>query len=426
MNTMWAFAPSRASIPTPETDDAALLRRFAERHDREAVGKLFSRHADAVYRVAWRYAGNETDAEDIVQTAFLQILRKPDQFRGESSVRAWIMGIVVNVSRMKFRGESRRREREGRAAVDQEAVRQPEAISTHPGALDNRELQQALLRAVETLPERYRLPVWLHYLEGFVFKDVATILDVPEKTVRSQIRRALIRLRRSPSVAGYSLSVLGIAAALSSIPCQAAPAALKASLPALVSLALPAATGTALSAKLATGLSTSVQLLQNILTTKLSIGVGTAALVTGGLVWLIAHGPINGRTQASTVSASLPTDTIEAKAPSDGRPPTSAIPWLRRIPDMGPSHEIHAQDASSMQTGGNATGEESALHAPTPSPGEVTHLPRRDRSAIRQTPADRCPADYQEMYEQYLINISDGASNTPPPLPEQTVAPPKD
>jgi RNA polymerase sigma-70 factor (ECF subfamily) len=403
---------SPETAPGNEGGDAVLLRQFAARHDNEAIGALFSKHADAAYRVAWRYAGNESDAEDIVQTAFLQILRKPDQFRGESSVRAWIMGIVVNVSRMKFRGESRRREREGRAATGPDVARPPETSAADPSALDQRELQRVLLRAVESLPERYRLPLWLHYLEGFVFKDVATILDVPEKTIRSQIRRALIRLRRSPSVAGYSLSTLGVAAALSSIPCHAAPAAFKAAIPALVTAALPAATGAIVTAKLAALVTGALQVVRGVLLTKAALGVGTATVLTGGLVWWVAReAPGRGAPPAADATPVASRAAWAEPSPWSSAPVFPATP-RPAVEDPAPieTAPVDRTAVESKVASADAGDLGESASAPT---GDAIRLPLRDRArpAVRQSTGERCPSDYSTMYEQYLINISESTSS---------------
>jgi RNA polymerase sigma factor (sigma-70 family) len=415
--SMLLTTPPADAIPVAESDDADLLRRFAEHQDREAVGVLFRRHADAVYRMAWRHARNEADAEDIVQTAFVQILRKPGQYRGESSVRAWIMGIVVNVTRMKCRGESRRRDREDRVREDQDGSAPLPSSTADPASLDNRELQSAILRAVETLPERYRLPLWLHYLEGFVFKDVATVLAVPEKTVRSQIRRALLRLRRAPAVAPYSLGVLGIAALLSSVPVHAAPIALKAALPGLIAAAFPAAAGSAMLVKMVAGLETALRLVKGAVTTKASLGIGTAAAVLAGSVfWLSSQGPVVGAARATASGVSFDPGVSATAQPSvpgllhtfrDGREPGSAVTLLPDVPLVG-------DDGAGVFAGD----EVGTLRDPDRGVRVPGGLPARDRGAVRQVRAERCPAEYSAMFEQYMKNISDGAvaSSTAQPV----------
>src|SRR5687768_5565035 len=148
------------ALPT-QAEDAALLRAYSERGDRRAMNVLFARHADAAYRVALRCCRNAADAEDAVQSAFIEVLRHSAKYRGESAVRAWIFGFVVNACRHKAREEGRRAAREEKAASSGEA-HDPE-----------RELQETVRTAVQRLPEHYRLPVWLHYCEGLTSGEVA-------------------------------------------------------------------------------------------------------------------------------------------------------------------------------------------------------------------------------------------------------------
>jgi DNA-directed RNA polymerase specialized sigma24 family protein len=93
-------------------NDALLLQRFVVSGDRHALEELFLRHSDAAYRLACRLNSNPSDAEDIVQSAFIDVLRSAAQFRGNSSVKAWIMAIVVNQSKSVVRSAVRRRVRE--------------------------------------------------------------------------------------------------------------------------------------------------------------------------------------------------------------------------------------------------------------------------------------------------------------------------
>src|SRR6185295_14731389 len=94
---------------TSGDEDLALLRGFVERGDRAALGALFSRHADAAYRFALRLTRRPADAEDVLQSAFLEVFRHASSFRGRASVRTWILGFVLHVSRNKAREESRRK-----------------------------------------------------------------------------------------------------------------------------------------------------------------------------------------------------------------------------------------------------------------------------------------------------------------------------
>lgn len=211
-----------------DREDADGLRRFVTEGDRKALAGLFVRHSDCAYRVALRVCGDASAAEDAVQTAFLHAMDAGAQFRHQSTVRSWIMSIVVNACRMNARAERARREREARVREENQPYERGESEEA---------LKAALAQAVETLPEHYRLPVWLHYFEGLSFKEVAASLALPEKTVRTQAGRAIELLRETLATSGRTIQESALLALLPLIPLQAAPVTLT---QALASLSLAA------------------------------------------------------------------------------------------------------------------------------------------------------------------------------------------
>src|SRR5262245_53294009 len=222
-----------------QVDDAALLRAYSERGDRQAMNVLFARHADGAYRVALRCSRNAADAEDAVQTAFIEVLRHAAQYRGESAVRAWIFGFIVNATRHKAREEGRRAVREEKASVSGEV------------APDDRALQDAVRHAVQDLPEHYRLPVWLHYCEGLSSPEVADALSLSENTVRSQLSRGVEELRSALATSGMALTAVALVGTLAGAAVESAPATLTSSLSGLTGGATAAKAG--LLAKVAAG-----------------------------------------------------------------------------------------------------------------------------------------------------------------------------
>ena len=79
--------------------DRGDLALFVERQDRAAMGRLFQRYGDAAFGLACRTLMQVADAENALQTAYLKIIQNADAYRGEGTVRAWIMGFVVNACR---------------------------------------------------------------------------------------------------------------------------------------------------------------------------------------------------------------------------------------------------------------------------------------------------------------------------------------
>ncbi len=207
--------------------DRALMRRYVEKRDTEALGELLNLHAHAAFRLACHFSANASDAEDSVQAAAVNLVHHAGKFdhQREGSVRLWIMGIVVNVCRKKRLENSRRAAREQRAASQRTTITLPDY-----GGAEKAQLHQEVAKAVRTLPVLYRAPLSLHYYEGLTSTEVAAVLQIPENTIRSQIKRGIERLREMLTASGITLSVVELGAAIGALQLEQAPASLLASL----------------------------------------------------------------------------------------------------------------------------------------------------------------------------------------------------
>ena len=227
----------QSNVRDESNSDARLLRRYFKDGDREAMNELFKRHAGTAYRLAFADVENAADAEEIVQTAFLKVLL--NEAKETDNVRGWIMRIVVNTCHDKMKEEARRRSRQKAVAVDLATTEAPDD--------ERSELASAAVSAVKTLPKSYRLPVWLHYLEGLSFDEVGCALSLPEATVRSQANRGIEQVRQLLDAAGFTASMVAIPELLTSSTLPNAPAALTASFKTMIAGAKgsSAATGAA-------------------------------------------------------------------------------------------------------------------------------------------------------------------------------------
>ncbi|MEO3946077.1 sigma-70 family RNA polymerase sigma factor [Gorillibacterium sp. CAU 1737] len=137
------------------------------------------RYSDLVLRLALSCTGNRSDAEDVCQEVFVQLLRKQPHFREPDHEKAWIIRVTIHRSRDLLRTFRRR-----------QTVPLEESIPAITNA-DNREVVEAVL----ALPKKYRLIIHLHYFEGYRTREIAELLSVRESTVRSQLMRARARLK---------------------------------------------------------------------------------------------------------------------------------------------------------------------------------------------------------------------------------------
>ena len=161
--------------------DRALVLGMA-RGDGGAIARAYDDHANVMYSVAMRLTGNQQDAEDVVHDAFLRAVRAAGGFRGESTLRTWLVGIVVN------------RWRETRRGAD----RMETLTEIHAAPLEVDPSQRLdLEKALSTMPAGYREVVVLHDVEGFTHQEIGGMLGIEPGTSKSQLARGRAWLRRA-------------------------------------------------------------------------------------------------------------------------------------------------------------------------------------------------------------------------------------
>jgi RNA polymerase sigma factor (sigma-70 family) len=185
-----------AALPEA-VSDVELIERMAE-GDRDALGALFDRHHRALYGFLGQASDAEdTEIEDLVQTAFLEAFRSAPRFRGLSSPRTWLFAIGANVARMHRRATRRRTRALQRLAA------QPERTAA---ALDARLADQRALAQVEValaaLPHRLRIAYVMCVIEGVAADDAARALGVARGSIWRRVHQARQRLRAAVEAEG--------------------------------------------------------------------------------------------------------------------------------------------------------------------------------------------------------------------------------
>ncbi len=213
-----------------EPDDASLLRRYAEFEDGDALETLFRRHADFAYQTACRFLNNPSEAEDVVQAAFLRVMRDAKTYRGGAGVKVWIMKIVISACRTFVKSAVRRRRREQLRAEEDEWLT-TSARPAQDGVAE--EWIEGIRKALERLPPKYRMPIWLHHYEGMPYREVSRVLDVAEGSLRAQAKRGLAMLRAQLARTGLAVPSAMILPALRSLSLPPAPERLTRTLSAL-------------------------------------------------------------------------------------------------------------------------------------------------------------------------------------------------
>lgn len=174
--------------PAPELSDEALLAACTA-DDSAALGALFDRHHEAIYRLISRLLRSDpSEIDDLVQTTFLEAWRSARRFSGRGSVKSFLYGIAANTVRHHIRGATRRRN----AMID---LPQPTAGSSPELALSRAQQLHILALALDELPHDLRVAYVLCDLEDVPGVEVARLLGVRAGTLWRRLHEARRALR---------------------------------------------------------------------------------------------------------------------------------------------------------------------------------------------------------------------------------------
>ena len=182
----------------PPVEDATLVAAL-HAGDREALATVFSDNADRLYRLALGILRRPDAAEDVVQTAFLRLLNRPDSFDGRSKLSTWLYRVVYNASIDRLRAE--------KPTVPIEDENEDGVIPyprdwtpwghTPDERVERQEVRALLEAAIDALPASQRAVVTLRDVNGLSTEEAASALGVTEGAVKLRLHRARIALRNA-------------------------------------------------------------------------------------------------------------------------------------------------------------------------------------------------------------------------------------
>jgi RNA polymerase sigma-70 factor (ECF subfamily) len=177
------------------TTDEQIVER-AQAGEAEAFGEIVLRWERRIFALSYGILGREEDARDATQETFIAAFRNLAGFRGDAKVSSWLHRIAVNQCitrqrRAKVRGETslEAREEAGGAQFAATSEARPDAQA------EGRERNEAVRRAVNSLPPELRSVVVMKEFEDLTFQEIADALGVPLSTVKSRLYTALRQLR---------------------------------------------------------------------------------------------------------------------------------------------------------------------------------------------------------------------------------------
>jgi RNA polymerase sigma-70 factor (ECF subfamily) len=188
-----------------EGTDEALMMRF-QSGERSAFAVLVQRHQTRLYNFALRHVRSGAAAEEVVQDAFVRVVQNASDFKHEARFCTWLYTIARNLCIDQLRKHALRRHPSlddtkptddgdgptlGEQTADSRANVERAAVSV--------EIRERLLSAVNTLPDEQREVFLMREVSNLPFREIATIVGVPENTVKSRMRYALERLQAALS-----------------------------------------------------------------------------------------------------------------------------------------------------------------------------------------------------------------------------------
>ncbi|MBC8131713.1 MAG: sigma-70 family RNA polymerase sigma factor [Deltaproteobacteria bacterium] len=197
-------SPPNEADSNRESDEILIAR--AKGGDFEAFETLITRYDDKVYRLAFRFMRNETEAKEIVQDTLLSVWRKLDTFKGDSQFGSWLFRVTANAALMRLRSQRRHAEvstedmppgfLDNQQSTFGQVTSQGENWARRPDdELQSEELRNQIQVAVDALPEIYRTVFLVRDVDGLSTEETAEALGLSIPTVKTRLHRARLALR---------------------------------------------------------------------------------------------------------------------------------------------------------------------------------------------------------------------------------------
>ena len=187
--------------------DAELIRSYLEDRNLEYLGMFFNRHQQSLHHVALRILGNDSDADEVTQVCFEQLLHtRIDTLSKIDNPRAWLQGLCSNCAKKFIRKETQLRQRHQRAQETDSFHKDEDSVQEISDA--DQELFNNISQCLSSLPQKDQEVIQLYYLECLSWKEVGERLQQKEDTVRKRAQRGLNKLRKLLHKRGVSVSAL--------------------------------------------------------------------------------------------------------------------------------------------------------------------------------------------------------------------------
>ncbi len=147
----------------------------------EEITNIYGTHADTVYRIAFMFLKNTADAEDITQGVFMKLMKAKNQFDGDEHLKAWLITVTKNACRDM--------------AKSWWSSKRGDTQNAPENAFIPKNTDRNVWESVMSLHEKYKLPIYLYYYEGYNTEEISHMLKVNHSTVRTRLHIARKKLK---------------------------------------------------------------------------------------------------------------------------------------------------------------------------------------------------------------------------------------
>ncbi|MFA5032330.1 MAG: sigma-70 family RNA polymerase sigma factor [bacterium] len=177
--------------------DNELVKKALE-HDYEAFDELVNRYEDKLYTLTYKITGNQDDAKDALQDAFISIFKALDSFHGKSNFSTWAYRITTNSALMRLRARKKEQNKFSDTLQLEDDVNWAQVPSTAMNITDSMardELKKVIDNSIKSLPAEYKTVFILRDVEKLSNLEVAKVLGISLTAVKSRILRARLFMR---------------------------------------------------------------------------------------------------------------------------------------------------------------------------------------------------------------------------------------
>ncbi len=175
--------------------DEELIARF-QQGDVQAFDLLVRRYKDQLLNFIYRFVGNRTDAEDIVQETFLRVYKNKHYYKEIAKFSTWVYTIAGNLAKTELRRRKRHKIFSVSNFVNEERDYDiPDENRNPEQEVDGTIKEDIIQKAIEKLPPKFKEVIILRDVQGFAYEEISQILNIPLGTVKSRVNRGRLKLQ---------------------------------------------------------------------------------------------------------------------------------------------------------------------------------------------------------------------------------------